>query len=80
MATLWENDKDRFIVSGPFDATMPFFYLIITDYAWWDQNEKEIYRWMDQCLPRGRYHQKGMVVELDTEELASLFLLKWQAK
>ena len=78
MSVLWENDKGRFIVSGPFDKEMPYFYIIIADFAWWTDNEKEIYNWMDQSLPRGRQHQRGMVLELDTEELASLFLLKWQ--
>lgn len=78
MAVVWENDKGRFIVSGPFDDEMPFFYIIIADFSWWNANESAIYRWMDQCLPRGRMHHRGLVLELDNEELASLFLLKWQ--
>ena len=78
MATVWENDKGRFLVSGPFDNEMPYFYIIIADFAWWNRNEEEIFQWMDQCLPRGRNHQRGLVLELDNEELASLFLLRWQ--
>lgn len=78
MATVLENDKGRFIVSGPFDEEMPYFYIIIADFAWWHSNERKIFNWMDQCLPRGRHHLRGMVLELDNEELASLFLLKWQ--
>jgi hypothetical protein len=78
MATVWDNDKGRFIVSGPFDADMPYYYIIITDFKWWTDNELEIVDWMNRCLPRGVLHVKGMVLELETEELTSLFLLRWQ--
>ncbi len=78
MATVWENDKSRFIVSGPFDADMPYYYVIITDFKWWTDNQLEIVDWMNRCLPRGALHVSGMVLELETEELASLFLLRWQ--
>jgi hypothetical protein len=77
MATLWENDKDRFIATGPFDDEMPHYYIIISDFRWWAANEPEIYRWMDQCLPRGREHQQGMVVVIENESDASNFLLRW---
>jgi hypothetical protein len=33
---------------------------------------------MDQCLPRGRNHQQGMVVVIEDQADASNFLLKWQ--
>mgnify|MGYP003342481599 CR=1 FL=1 len=67
----------RFIATGPFDAEMPHYYIIIRDYRWWNDNEKEIYRWMDDCLPRGRKHQQGMVVVIEDESDASNFLLRW---
>lgn len=78
MATLWESDKNRFIVTGPFDAEMPHHYIIIADYRWWAENEREIEIWMDQCLPRGRKHVQGMVVVIENAADASNFLLKWQ--
>jgi hypothetical protein len=34
---------------------------------------------MDQCLPRGRDHQQGMVVVIENESDASNFLLRWDA-
>jgi hypothetical protein len=79
MSTLWENKKDRFIHTGPFDAEMPHHYIIISDYRWWTDNEKEICVWMDSCLPKGRRHQQGMVVVIENEADASNFLLRWNA-
>lgn len=78
MSTLWENNKPRFIATGPFDEAMPSNYIIISDYRWWTENEKEIYAWMDECLPKGRRHQEGMVVVIDDPVHASNFLLRWQ--
>lgn len=79
MSVLWENKKDRFIATGPFDEEMPHYYIIISDYRWWTDNEKEIYAWMDECLPKGRSHQQGMVVVIENEPDASNFLLRWNA-
>jgi hypothetical protein len=79
MATLWENDKGRFIATGPFDEEMPYYYIIIADFRWWTNNEPEIYAWMDECLPRGQKHQQGMVVVIENETDASNFLLRWDA-
>lgn len=78
LAVLWDNEKSRFIVSGPFDEEMPFYYVIITDFKWWMDNELEIVDWMNRFLPRGALHVRGMVIELDNEEQTSLFLLRWQ--
>jgi hypothetical protein len=78
MSTLWENDKGRFIATGRFDEEMPYHYIIISDYRWWTDNETEIYAWMDECLPKGRRHQEGMVVVIENESDASNFLLRWQ--
>jgi len=78
MSTLWEDKKGRFIATGPFDEEMPHYYIIISDYRWWANNETEIYTWMDECLPRGRHHQQGMVVVIEDSADASNFLLRWQ--
>lgn len=79
MSTLWENKKGRFIATGPFDEEMPHYYIIISDFRWWTNNEPEIYAWMDECLPRGRKHQQGMIVVIENEADASNFLLRWDA-
>ena len=70
---------DRFQCTGPFDESMPHYYIVISDYRWWVDNEKEIYTWMKVNLPRGIAHHQGMVVILDDEQDASNFLLRWDA-
>lgn len=66
----------RFIASGPFDEDMPNIYVMIVDYKFWTENERDIYAWMEENLPRGRLHQTGMVVELAPTD-ATAFLLRW---
>ena len=51
--------------------------LIIEDFAWWAQNDKDITEWMDANLPRGREHQQGMVINFDNNEQRAWFLLRW---
>lgn len=79
MSVVFPEEKGRFIATGPFDNDMPYHYIIIADYRWWTNNEKEIYVWMDECLPRGRTHQQGMVVVIEDQSDASNFLLRWDA-
>ena len=78
MSVVFPDKKGRFIHTGPFDEEMPHHYIIISDFRWWANNETEIYTWMDQCLPKGRAHQQGMVVVIEHESDASNFLLRWQ--
>lgn len=72
------KDNSRFILTGPFDEEMPDHYIIIRDYKWWSQYEKEIHAWMRDCLPRGIEHHKGMVLTIENETDVSNFLLRWQ--
>ena len=51
--------------------------LLIADYLWWTANEPEILSWMDANLPRGRDHQQGMIITMDSEQDLMIFLLKW---
>lgn len=67
----------RFVASGPFDHEMPHHYIVIADITFWLKNEPEIYAWMDENLPRGRMHQLGMSIAVDTEEQVTAFLLRW---
>ena len=67
----------RFIASGPFDDEMPSHYIVIADISYWMKNEPAIYTWMDENLPRGRLHQTGMTLALETEQQVTAFLLRW---
>lgn len=67
----------KFVLSGPFDEEMPYHYIVITDIDHWIANEKEIYLWMEENLPRGRLHHQGMVLSLDTDQDAFAFILRW---
>ena len=51
--------------------------LMIQDYAWWNDNEREILNWMAEHLPRGIEHQQGMTVTFDTDQDRMMFLLRW---
>ena len=77
MSILRGADGRRFIASGPFDSEMPWYYLVIADITYWLKNEPEIYAWMDDNLPHGRMHQKGMTLEFETDEQLTMFVLRW---
>jgi hypothetical protein len=67
--------KNRFVMGrSPMSRDV---LLIIEDYAWWVQNDKEIVMWMDDNLPRGRNHQQGMVLTFDNEQQRLMFMLRW---
>ena len=51
--------------------------LMIVDYIWWADNEREILNWMNEALPRGVDHHQGMVLSFDTEFDRINFLMKW---
>jgi len=51
--------------------------IMIYDYTWWYNNEREILNWMAEHLPRGIEHQQGMTVEFDSEQDRTMFLLRW---
>lgn len=78
MSIVFDDDKSRLFVTGPFDAEMPYYYILIKDYRWWAANETEIYKWMRQCLPDGTNHHQGMVVTIQNEMDVTNFLLRWQ--
>jgi hypothetical protein len=78
VSIVFGDDATRFYVTGPFDAEMPYHYILIKDYRWWADNETEIYKWMRQCLPDGTEHHQGMVVTIADEQDVTNFLLRWQ--
>ena len=66
---------NRFVVAP--DPLHYKTYVMIQDYQWWANNEREILNWMVAHLPRGIEHQQGMTVEFDTEQDRMMFLLRW---
>ena len=53
------------------------YQLMIADYMWWTDNEREILNWMADNLPRGIEHQQGMVLTFDSDKQRMMFLLRW---
>jgi len=51
--------------------------LMIVDYVWWMDHERDILNWMVDNLPRGIEHQQGMSITFDTEQDRLMFLLRW---
>lgn len=68
-----EKPANRFV---PF--TLHHQYgLMVQDYMWWTENDREILNWMAEHLPKGIEHQQGMTVTFDTEHDRLMFLLRW---
>ena len=68
--------KNKFYVV-PNIAGLTSNVLMVNDYQWWTENEREILNWMVQHLPRGIEHQQGMTIEFDSDQDRMFFLLKW---
>lgn len=51
--------------------------LIIEDFVWWIDNEREILNWMVDNLSRGIEHQEGMTITFDNDYDRIAFLLRW---
>ena len=64
-----------FPVFSPLEGGSPV--LMIQDYRWWTDNEREILNWMVANLPRGIEHQQGMVLTFDDDKQRMMFLLRW---
>jgi hypothetical protein len=83
MANIFDdNEGKRFINAGQHAfATVTGmtdnYYLMIKDFSWWIQNEKEIYAWMEKNFPNGRMHHEGMILSIPKEEQVTAFLLRW---
>lgn len=50
--------------------------VIIYDYNWWWQNEKEIVEWCNDVMDKN-WTKQGMIVNFTTEEDRLQFLLRW---
>jgi hypothetical protein len=67
-------DKRFQLVNSPFSGQPS---LMIVDYAWWADNERNILNWMAESLPRGIDHQEGMTITFDNDYDRINFLMRW---
>jgi hypothetical protein len=51
--------------------------LMIEDFAWWMDNERDILNWMVDNMPQGIDHQQGMFIYFPSDRDRIGFLLKW---
>jgi hypothetical protein len=51
--------------------------LMIEDFAWWMDNERDILNWMVDNLPQGIDHQQGMFIYFPSDQDRIGFLLRW---
>ena len=80
----WKESHDQVLaeMSKPTSRFIPFTIyhqvgVMIQDYTWWHENEREILNWMTEHLPRGIEHQQGMIVTFDTDQDRLMFVLRW---
>ena len=65
--------KNRFVAGySPLDRQL---MLIIEDYAWWVQNQDALEESIRSF--EGRVVQQGMVINFDSVEDRTIFLLRW---
>jgi hypothetical protein len=62
---------------GAVESGMGAYGLMIEDFAWWMDNERNILNWMMDNMPQGIDHQQGMYIYFPTDRERILFLLKW---
>lgn len=74
--TMTSDFDSRFMTASSPLSGQPM--LMIVNYMWWTEFEKEIHAWMDENLPCGSDHQQGMIISFDSEKDRAWFLLKWQ--
>jgi hypothetical protein len=65
--------KNRFVAGySPLNKQV---MLIIEDYAWWVQNQEALEASIESF--EGRVRQQGMVINFDSVEDRTIFLLRW---
>lgn len=51
--------------------------LMIEDYVWYMDNERDILNWMVDNMPQGIDHQQGMFIYFPSDRDRIGFLLRW---
>jgi hypothetical protein len=51
--------------------------VMIEDFVWWMDNEREILNWMVDNMPQGIDHLQGMFIYFPTDQDRIGFLLRW---
>ena len=74
---MFASANNKFVISGPFDAHMPDYYVIIKDVTWWLKNEKSIMSWLDTEIPSADIEFSGVVLAFKNSKDALAFILKW---
>jgi hypothetical protein len=74
---MFQRKNAKFVLSGPFDAHMPDYYLIITDIEWWIKNEETVLQWIGSEILSTDYIISGVVLTFKREKDVAAFLLKW---
>ena len=64
-------------ITGKYDERLGLYGLMIEDYIWWMDNERDILNWMVDNLPEGINHHQGMFIYFPTDRDRIGFLLKW---
>jgi len=68
-------EKSHFIVvTAEFDKDI--IGLLIQDYNWWFQNEKEIEQWCRDIMGKN-YERQGIIINFTNTEDRLQFLLRW---
>lgn len=68
-------NKGRFItVTAEFNTMITG--VLIYDYSWWFENEREIIAWCNDVMDKN-WTKQGMIVNFTTEEDRLQFLLRW---
>ena len=50
-------------------------WMLVCDYRWWNDYEREIQTWAKECLDG--FSTEGMVVKFKSEEERNFFLMRW---
>ena len=67
---------ERFLVVNTTYVPDPeHYWMIISDYLWWNKNEYEIVLWTKECLDF--FQMEGMMLKFTTEADRNLFIIRW---
>lgn len=65
----------RFMTVKDYDPTQSGYLVLIFDYKWYAAHLAEIDTWLADSLPHSS--RSGLVIKVQTEADASLFMIRW---